>query len=131
MLEAGAIERFGSVGQFASYCRCVSSTKLSNGKCKGRGNTKNGNKYLAWAFGEAATFAVRYEPQIRRFFQRKAAKTHPMVARKAVAHKLARACYYILRDGKPFEVTRAFGGAERDAGCRGELAKGLAMNQQN
>jgi transposase len=62
MLEAGEMRRFPSVGQWASYCRCVNSTKISNGKRKGQGNTKNGNKYLAWAFIEAANFAVRYYP---------------------------------------------------------------------
>ncbi len=50
LLETGDIKRFAKVGNFASYCRCVDSQKLSNGKHKGRGNTKNGNKYLAWAF---------------------------------------------------------------------------------
>jgi transposase len=109
MLETGEIGRFPTVGQFASYCRCVGSTKLSNGKRKGQGNTKNGNKYLAWAFVEAAHFAMRYEPQIRQFYQRKQAKTNVFVALKAVAHKLARACYYIMRDAVPFDVTRAFG----------------------
>lgn len=62
MLETGDIHRFPGVGNFASYCRCVGSERLSNGKRKGRGNTKNGNKYLAWAFIEAANFAVRYAP---------------------------------------------------------------------
>ena len=47
MLETGEIKRFSTVGDFASYCRCVGSQKLSNGKKKGQGNTKNGNKYLA------------------------------------------------------------------------------------
>jgi len=108
MLETGEIGRFPTVGQFASYCRCVGSTKLSNGKRKGQGNTKNGNKYLAWAFVEAAHFAMRHEPQIRQFYQRKQAKTNVFVALKAVAHKLARACYYIMRDAVPFDVTRAF-----------------------
>lgn len=108
MLETGAIERFATVGDFASSCRCVSSQKLSTGKRKGQGNTKNGNKYLAWAFVEAANFAVRYNAQIKRFYQRKQAKTKGVVAIKAVAHKLARACYYILRDQVPFEVNKAF-----------------------
>lgn len=108
MLETGEIHRFPTVGQFASYCRCVGSIKLSNGKRKGQGNTKNGNKYLAWAFVEAAHFAIRYEPQIAQFYQRKRAKTKVVVARKAVAHKLARACYYLMRDTVPFDVTRAF-----------------------
>jgi transposase len=108
MLEAGEMQRFPTVGQWASYCRCVNSTKLSNGKRKGQGNTKNGNKYLAWAFIEAANFAVRYSPDIQGFYQRKKAKTHGVVAIKAVAHKLARACYYVLRDQVPFEIDKAF-----------------------
>jgi len=108
MLESGEMGRFAKVGNYASYCRCVGSEHLSNGKRKGRGNTKNGNKYLAWAYIEAANFAVRYNPQIRRYYQRKCARTHPVVAIKTVAHKLARACYYILRDQVPFDVNRAF-----------------------
>jgi transposase len=63
MLETGDIRRFPGVGNFASYCRCVGSEHVSNGKRKGRGNTKNGNKYLAWAFIEAANFAVRLKPR--------------------------------------------------------------------
>jgi transposase len=108
MLESGEIGRFPKVGNFASYCRCVKSEKLSNGQRKGSGNTKNGNKYLSWAFVEAANFAIRYEPLVTRFYQRKKAKTHRVVALKAVAHKLARACYYVMRDEVPFDVGRAF-----------------------
>jgi transposase len=108
MLETGDIRRFPRVGNFASYCRCVGSEKLSNGKRKGKGNTKNGNKYLSWAFVEAANFAIRYEPLIARFYQRKKAKSHAVVAIKAVAHKLSRACYYVMRDEVPFDVGRAF-----------------------
>jgi transposase len=108
MLETGDIRRFPGVGHFASYCRCVGSEHLSNGKRKGRGNTKNGNKYLAWAFIEAANFAVRYAPDVKRFYQRKRARTNGMVAIKAVAHKLARACYYVLRDQVPLVMAKAF-----------------------
>lgn len=109
LLEAGDIRRFPTVGQFASYCRCVGSEHVSNGKRKGAGNTKNGNKYLSWAFIEAAHFAIRYEAVIRNFYQRKQARTHPLVALKAVAHKLARACYHVLREQVPFDLHRAFG----------------------
>jgi transposase len=108
MLETGDIRRFSKVGNFASYCRCVKSERISNGKRKGSGNTKNGNKYLSWAFVEAANFAIRFEPLIARYYQRKKAKTHRVVAIKAVAHKLARACYYVMRDEVPFDVNRAF-----------------------
>jgi len=108
MLETGDIRRFAQVGNFASYCRCVGSEKLSNGKRKGSGNTKNGNKHLSWTFVEAANFAIRFEPLIARYYQRKKAKSHHVVAIKAVAHKLARACYYVMRDEVPFDVNRAF-----------------------
>ena len=109
MLETGDIGRFATVGHFASYCRCVASQKLSNGKRKGQGNVKNGNKYLAWAFVEAANFAVRYNGQIKRYYQRKKEKTNGVVAIKAVAHKPARACDYVLCDQVPCENTKAFG----------------------
>jgi transposase len=108
MLETGEIGRFAKVGNYASYCRCVGSERISNGKRKGRGNKKNGNKYLAWAYIEAANFAVRYNPTIKSYYQRKCARTNRIVAIKTVAHKLARACYYILRDQVPFDVNRAF-----------------------
>ena len=107
-LETGPIERFADVGNFASYARCVDSVRTSNRKKKGEGNVKNGNKYLAWAFVEAANFAKRSCPEAKRFHERKKAKTNNIVATKALAHKLARACYHILREGKPFDGTRCF-----------------------
>ncbi len=109
MLETGDIHRFAKAGNYASYCRCVGSTHTSNGKQKGKGNIKNGNRYLAWAFVEAANFAIRYNDRIKGYYQRKAAKTNNVVAIKTIAHKLARACYYMMRDQKSFEIERAFG----------------------
>jgi transposase len=110
-LETGDIRRFPAVGNYASYCRCVESTKLSNGKRKGQGNVKNGHPYLGWAYMEAAQFALRFHPSAQRFYQRKLAKSsnNATLARKTVAHKLARACYYIMRDLVPFDATQAFG----------------------
>lgn len=108
LLETGPIERFASVGEYASYCRMVDSKRLSNGKKKGEGNRKCGNAYLAWAYMEAANFAIRsYEP-VRRWYDRKASKRHRIVALKAVAHKIARGCYHVLHDHVPFDIDRAF-----------------------
>jgi transposase len=98
MLETGAIERFPKVGDFTSYARCVDSVRLSNNKKKGEGNRKNGNRYLAWAFVEAAHHARRHSEAARRFYERKRAKTNVAVATKALAHKLARACYHMLKE---------------------------------
>jgi transposase len=107
-LEVGDINRFKGPGQFASYCRCVSSRRESNGKKKGENNRKNGNKYLAWALIEAANFAIRRSDKAKRFYQKKSAATHMLVARKALAHKLARACYWILKRQQPYNEGKLF-----------------------
>lgn len=109
MLESGPIERFAAVGNYSSYARCVDSVRISNGKKKGEGNRRNGNKYLAWAFIEAANMARRWCPEARRFHERKRVKTNAIVATKALAHKLARACYHMLKTGEPFNMQRCFG----------------------
>jgi transposase len=107
-LETGPISRFGRVGDYVSYCRKVNSQWTSNNKLKGSGNRKNGNRYLAWAFSEAAEFARRYNESCRAFYNRKLKKNHMMVARSALAHKLARAAYYIMRDNVPFDERKLF-----------------------
>jgi transposase len=107
-LETGDIGRFHKVGNYTSYCRCVDSKKTSNGKKKGSGNKKSGNKYLAWAYMEAANFAIRFYEPANRFYQRKAAKRNVIVARKALAHKLSRASYYVMRDHVPFKPEQLF-----------------------
>jgi transposase len=108
MLETGNISRFNKVGNYSSYCRCVNSKRLSNGKQKGQGNRKNGNKYLAWDYMEAANYDIRFNEKARQFYQRKMAKTKRVVALKALAHKLARACYYVLKNNEDFDNQRLF-----------------------
>jgi transposase len=110
LLETGPVDRFKKAGNYASYCRAVRSISLSNGKKKGEGNGKSGNKYLAWAYVEAATMAVRYSPEIRAWFQRKLTRSGKrVIAIKALANKLCKACYFMLRDGADFDVKRLVG----------------------
>lgn len=108
MMETGPIERFREVGNYVSYCRKVPAARFSNEKKKGTTNRKNGNKYLAWAYGEAAELARRLDPEARSYYARKLKKTNAPVAHSALAHKLARAAYYMMRDGVPFMPERAF-----------------------
>lgn len=109
LLETGPLERFAAVGNYSSYARCVPSSKISNGKLKGRGNTRNGNRYLSMAFVEAAHYATIWNPTIKRYYQRKCKKVPVMVAKKAVANKLTRACYHMLKENQPFDIKKAFG----------------------
>ncbi len=108
MYETGEIGRFPSAGNYASYCRCVPAKRTSNFKVKGKGNRKNGNPYLSWAFSEVAHFARRFQPQAQRFYDRKAARTKPIIASRALAHKLAKAVYFMLRDQVPYDVGLLF-----------------------
>lgn len=109
LLETGEIKRFSKVGNFSSYCRCVESKRISNEKKKGQNNRKNGNAYLGWAFIEASNAAIRYYPEIKKYYQRKLNKTKRVVALKTIANKLSRATYFILRDGVEFDMKKAFG----------------------
>jgi transposase len=109
MLETGPISRFETVGEYVSYCRKVPSQWTSNGKWTGSGNTKNGNRYLAWAYAEASELARRYYPEPRAYYNRKMQKTNAAVAHSALAHKLSRAGYYLIRDQVPFRPEKLFG----------------------
>jgi transposase len=133
-LETGDATRFADAGNFASYCRCVKSLRQSNGKKKGENNRKCGNRYLAWAFVEAAHFACRYDDQSRRFYDRKKQQTNPVIATKALACKLAKAAWHVMAQDVPYDAARVFGPARKsNFGETGrEPAKGSGPpSQQN
>jgi len=108
-MEVGDIKRFASAGNFASYCRTVEAKRTSNSKKKGENNSKCGNKYLSWAFVEAANFARRFDEQCRKWYDRKAAKTNNILATKALACKMAKAAWYLMSEGCDFNGKRMFG----------------------
>lgn len=128
-MEVGDIARFQSDGDFASYCRMVDAKRLSNGKCKADNNQKCGNKYLAWAFVEAANFARRYDEACRRWYDRKAAKTSKIIATKALGCKLAKAAWHVMKGQTDYDASRMFpelaAKARQDLESRRQPAKGL------
>jgi transposase len=107
-MEVGEIGRFKTDGDFASYCRLVDARRLSNGKCKGENNQKCGNKYLAWAFVEAANYARRFDEHCRRWYDRKAAKTSKVIATKALGCKLAKAAWHVMAGKCDYDQRRMF-----------------------
>jgi transposase len=109
MLEVGDIGRFPHENNYSSYCRCVKSERLSNGKKKGENNRKNGNRYLAWAYTEAANFAKRYCPAARKFHQRKKAATNNTVATKALSNKLTKATWHMMKHKVAYDPVKLFG----------------------
>ena len=107
-MEVGDILRFKTDGDFASYCRMVDARRLSNGKCKADNNQKCGNKYLSWAFVEAANFARRHDENCRRWYDRKAAKTSHVIATKALGCKLAKAAWHVMSGNCDYDPSRMF-----------------------
>jgi transposase len=124
-MEVGQISRFKSAGNFASYCRTVGSKRTSNEKNKGDNNRKCGNRYLSWAFVEAANFARRYDERCRRWFDRKAARTSKVIATKALACKLAKAAWHVMAKDVDYDQERVFGRAADSQ------AKGLVISPGN
>ena len=111
--EVGDIKRFKSARHFSSYCRVVPGVAQSGTSSKrGRGG-KQGNAYLKWAFSQAAVHAIRYSPKIKRCYQRHLrrhrGRAGKLIARSIIAHKLAQAVFYVLRDGVQYKEQMLFG----------------------
>jgi transposase len=102
LYEIHDINRFESVQDFASYCRLVKCPHESAGKKKGTGGAKIGNAHLKWAFSEMAVSFLRHNPPAKQLVERLAQKHGKGKALSILAHKLARAIYYMLKKGVPF-----------------------------
>jgi transposase len=107
-MEVGDIKRFADAGRFASYCRTVDAQRFSNGRKKGENNQKCGNRYLSWAFIEAANFAKRFDTRCGKWFERKKAKTNTVIATKSLACKLAKAAWYVMAKETNYDPQRIF-----------------------
>jgi transposase len=104
LYEMHTIDRFPRVQDFVSYCRLVKCAKESAGKRYGTTGTKMGNAYLKWAFSEAAVLFLRSNPEGQRYFARLEKKHGKGKALTVLAHKLARAVYYMLRRDTVFDM---------------------------
>jgi len=87
-----------------SYCRLVKCAKESAGKRYGTSGTKIGNAYLKWAFSEAAVLFLRNNPAGQKYLARLEKKHGKGKALTVLAHKLARAVYYMLKRGVAFDL---------------------------
>src|SRR3989475_5801553 len=104
LYEMHDIARFPRVQDFVSYCRLVKCAKESAGKRYGTSGTKIGNAYLKWAFSEAAVLFLRANPAGQKYLSRLEKKHGKGKALTVLAHKLARAVYYMLKRGTAFNM---------------------------
>ena len=104
LYEIHDIARFPRVQDFVSYCRLVKCAKESAGKRYGPAGTKIGNAYLKWAFSEAAVLFLRNNPGGQKYLARLENKYGKGKALTILAHKLARAIYYMLKRRVAFDL---------------------------
>ena len=108
LYEIHDVKRFDEVGQFLSYARLVRCAHESAGKKVGTGGKRIGNAHLKWAFGEAACLLLRESEAAKKWLARKERKSGKARALGALAAKLGRAVYHLLRKKEAFDVTRFF-----------------------
>jgi len=108
ILEIGDIHRFASAPRLASYSGTTPTVKSSGGKTRFGSLRPDVNRYLKWAFMEAANLVSlhqRHFPQrhVTLLYQRiRARKGHPK-AIGAVARHLAEATFYVLSKQQPYQ----------------------------
>jgi len=103
LYEIGDINRFPTVQQFASYSRLVKCKAESAGKTYGTSGNKIGNGYLKWAFSEAAVLYLRGNDNAKRYLAKLQKRMSKGKALSALAHKIGRCVYFMLRDRQVFD----------------------------
>jgi transposase len=106
LYEIHDIARFPRAQDFVSYCRLVKCAKESAGKRYGTSGTQIGNAYLKWAFSEAAVLFLRANPAGQKYVARLEKKHGKDKALTLLAHKLARAVYYMLQRDTAFDMQK-------------------------
>jgi transposase len=108
LYEIHDIRRFPRVQEFVSYGRLVKCAKESAGKRYGTSGKKIGNAYLKWAFSEAAVLFLRNNPAGQKYLARLTKQHGKGKALTVLAHKLARAVYYMLKRESVFDMDKFF-----------------------
>ncbi|MFH1754564.1 MAG: IS110 family transposase [Candidatus Latescibacterota bacterium] len=104
LYEIHDINRFPRVQDFVSYCRLVKCAKESAGKRHGTSGKKIGNAHLKWAFSEAAVLFLRANPDGQKYLKKLERKHGKGKALTILAHKLARAVYFMLKRKTVFDM---------------------------
>jgi transposase len=104
--EIGDIHRFESVQKFASYARLVKCKAESAGKSYGTQGNKIGNAHLKWAFSEAAVLYLKGNKKAQAYLLKLQKRMSKAKALSALAHKLGRCVYYMLKNETVFDEDR-------------------------
>lgn len=104
LYEIQTIGRFAKVGNFLSYARLVKATKESAGKRTGYGGSKIGNRYLKWAFSQAAVLMLRKQTHVKNYKQSLEFKHGNAKALSILAQRLGKTVYHMLKNNLAFDI---------------------------
>jgi len=97
VLTVGPIERFPHSRKLVSYWGLNPREHSSGGRQRLGAISKQGNPLMRWLLVEAAQTAARFDPQLRRIYQRLKSRRNSGVAKVAIARRLAIRLYWMLR----------------------------------
>jgi transposase len=105
--EADEIRRFPDAKHFVSYTGLAPSTYASSSRLVHGPLTKQGNRWLRWAFIEAVTPAVRSSPFLCDHYTKIRSRRGAKDARCSTARKLAELAYTVWSEQRCWEETRS------------------------
>ncbi len=103
--EIGDLTRFPNVSSVIAYAGLDPTVTESGTITKKRNISKKGSKYLRTAIWQAAVYSLVHNPTLRAFYDKKRSEGKPrQVALGALANKLTRIIYGILRTNKEYQA---------------------------
>ena len=96
-LTVGPVERFPTSRKLVSYWGLNPRENSSGGRQRLGSISKQGNTMMRWLLIEAAQTAARFDPELRRIYQRLKSRRNSGVAKVAVARRLAVRLFWMLR----------------------------------
>jgi len=105
--EMGDIDRFPDGSRYASYCGTTPRVHSSGGKTRMGKLRSDVNRYLKWAYVEAANVVARFskvhpERHASKLYRRIRKRRGHHKAVGAVARHLAEATYWMIKKGEPY-----------------------------
>lgn len=102
-MEIDDIHRFRASAKLAAYSGLVPSTHASGGKVYHGHLLPTCNKWLRWAFIEAAWVALRSSPYCRGFYEKRKIHKSSHIAAVALARRLSEIVWHVLMENRAYE----------------------------
>jgi transposase len=106
LYEIDSIDRFSRIQDFVSYSRLIKCPHESGGKKYSGSNGKIGNPHLKRAFSSAATYVIKFNPEIRKRFDKLSRQKGQKLAYGIIARQVAETIFHLLKTKKVFDMKK-------------------------